>query len=191
MEAAERLFSEHGYGGTSIQDIARCAGVSKANVFHHFKSKDALYRAVLGCACERAQERVIPLLGGGGEFPERLRRAMEADIGFLLEDPQRTHLLLREIAETRPDQPDQPAPAALRESCLMMLDMVRAAQASGEIRGDIDPAAVVLLFFAANVFYFQTRNAMRHFPEIDFADDPERYAGKLSELILHGIVPHE
>ena len=50
--AAERLFAERGFDSVSINDVAREAGVCKANVFHHFASKQALYETVLTRSCE-------------------------------------------------------------------------------------------------------------------------------------------
>lgn len=188
LEAAERIFADKGFAAASIQGIADAAGVSKANVFHHFGSKDELFRATLGFACERANERVLTLLGGSGEFAGRLKRMMRADIEFMLENPQRSLLVLREIMNTRPEDPGQPAPEVLHRNCINLVETLRAAQQAGEIRDDADPAAVALLFIAANVFYFQTRNLLRHFPEVDFAGDHERFVDKISDLVLHGVL---
>lgn len=44
---ALRLFSEKGYRGTSVRDIARAAGVNEALLYHYFSSKGDLFRAVL------------------------------------------------------------------------------------------------------------------------------------------------
>ena len=45
LDAAVRLFSRHGYDGVSMRSVAREAGVSKSNIYHHFESKEALYLA--------------------------------------------------------------------------------------------------------------------------------------------------
>lgn len=45
--AAEALFSEKGFGGTSTQEIADKAGLPKANVHYYFQSKLDLYRTIL------------------------------------------------------------------------------------------------------------------------------------------------
>src|SRR5579862_7894371 len=41
-EAALELFSQHGVGGTSLQMIADALGVTKAAVYHQFKTKDEI-----------------------------------------------------------------------------------------------------------------------------------------------------
>ena len=42
LEVAARLFSERGFAGTSIRDIADALGVTKAALYYHFPSKDAI-----------------------------------------------------------------------------------------------------------------------------------------------------
>jgi AcrR family transcriptional regulator len=47
MRAAENCFSARGFNATSIQDIARQAGVAKGNVYHYFSGKDEVLRLIL------------------------------------------------------------------------------------------------------------------------------------------------
>lgn len=47
LSEALRLFAVRGVDGVSIADIADAANMSKANVLHHFGTKDQLYRACL------------------------------------------------------------------------------------------------------------------------------------------------
>jgi AcrR family transcriptional regulator len=46
ISVARELFTEHGYAGTSIEDIIKRAGVARGALYHHFNGKDALFRAV-------------------------------------------------------------------------------------------------------------------------------------------------
>src|SRR5262250_2939023 len=47
MRAAERLFAESGYDGTSIRAIVAKAKVNQAAINYHFDGKNGLYREVL------------------------------------------------------------------------------------------------------------------------------------------------
>ena len=47
LETAERVFAMGGFEGASIAQIAREAGLPKANVHYYFKTKLDLYREVL------------------------------------------------------------------------------------------------------------------------------------------------
>lgn len=53
LEAAGKLFLEHGYGAVSMDAIAKTANVSKATLYAHFGSKDELFRAMVACECRR------------------------------------------------------------------------------------------------------------------------------------------
>lgn len=45
VRAAALRFAEHGYAGTSLDDVAGDAGSTKGAVYHHFKDKRALFEA--------------------------------------------------------------------------------------------------------------------------------------------------
>jgi len=47
IAAARDLFGEQGYASTSVDEIARRAGVTKGALYHHFRDKDDLFRAVV------------------------------------------------------------------------------------------------------------------------------------------------
>lgn len=52
LEAATRVFLSSGYGNTSMDAVARDAGVSKQTVYSHFGTKDALYSSVIRTKCD-------------------------------------------------------------------------------------------------------------------------------------------
>jgi len=47
LDAAKKLFAQRGYGGVSLDHIAKAVGASKQNLLYYFPSKEALYRRVL------------------------------------------------------------------------------------------------------------------------------------------------
>src|SRR5580658_8274444 len=55
MEAALREFTKNGVGGTSLQMIADAIGVTKAAVYHQYKTKDEIVRAVAGAEFDRLE----------------------------------------------------------------------------------------------------------------------------------------
>ena len=52
LEAAKRLFPEHGFEGTSMDAVAAEAGVSKLTVYSHFGGKEALFIETVRCKCD-------------------------------------------------------------------------------------------------------------------------------------------
>ena len=72
LNAAVRLFSANGYDAVSMREVASEAGVSKANIYHHFDSKEALYRAILHQSAEDLAGLVETLAEGAGSFESRI-----------------------------------------------------------------------------------------------------------------------
>ena len=63
MKAAERLFAERGYDGTSIRAIVARARVNQAAINYHFAGKDGLYREVLRAAFRGLTEHQLAHAG--------------------------------------------------------------------------------------------------------------------------------
>jgi len=70
---AAELFLVRGFAATSMDDVVQHSGVSKSNIYYHFKSKDELAVAVLDQTIERLHSRFrIVVLNRTEPLPERL-----------------------------------------------------------------------------------------------------------------------
>jgi len=58
LAAARTMFLQHGYGETSMDAIARSAGVSKATLYSHFDGKAQLFAALIVAECRRLSETI-------------------------------------------------------------------------------------------------------------------------------------
>lgn len=76
--AALRLFAEKGYGATSIDDIAKTAGLSKGMVYRHYKSKKELFSFLFEAALEGTQDMTRQIESGGD--PREIFESIAADI---------------------------------------------------------------------------------------------------------------
>jgi TetR/AcrR family transcriptional regulator len=188
LAAAETLFSEHGFEAVSMNSIAERAGVSKANIFHHFSSKQALYVAVVRAACQDSIERLQHLGSEAGPFPERLAQFVRNQLGDMLEREQIHRLIKRELLRDGERQGRELAEQVWGDGFGRFVGILRAAQTRGELRADVDPAMVATMLIAANAFFFDGRDVMRHLPGITFAADPDAYTRMATEIILRGIL---
>jgi len=62
LDAAERLFLEHGFEATSLRQLTAAAGVNLAAVNYHFGSKEELFQAVLTRRLDPMNQERIDLL---------------------------------------------------------------------------------------------------------------------------------
>ena len=70
LDAADELFTQKGYDGTSTNDILEKVGIARGTLYHHFKSKEDIMDALierysvrlLGAAQEIAADKSIPVV---------------------------------------------------------------------------------------------------------------------------------
>ena len=82
LDAAEALFAERGFAGTTLRDVAAAVGIRNPSLYNHFAGKDELYAAVL----ERGIRPVIEALAAfvAAEDGEQRRRALLERVMALL-----------------------------------------------------------------------------------------------------------
>jgi TetR/AcrR family transcriptional regulator len=189
LAAAETLFAEQGFNAVSMNAVAERAGVSKANIFHHFSSKKALYLAVLKAACRESFSHIEQLGSQSGTLAERLGNYASAHLASLLEHEHISRLIQRDLLENGPERGRELVEQVFGQNFHRLVEILRAGQAKGELRGDIDPAIVATLLIGANLFFFEKNTVLRHFPDVGFADSPERYSQMVVDIMLRGIAP--
>jgi TetR/AcrR family transcriptional regulator len=106
LAAAERLFAEHGYDGTSLSDIGSAAGLSRGTPSYFFGSKAKLYSEVIAGAFGSRQDAATRAFAGvhawceGDGGVELLRdplvRAADGYMGHFQEHPTFVALVMRE-----------------------------------------------------------------------------------------------
>lgn len=143
-DVAFRIFAERGFDAASMEDVARAAGITKASIYHHVPSKEAL----LARGLDRALSALFGVLEEGpaksGTARERLEHivlrvaeitmSMRAEVGVLFR--------VRGNSQT-----EREAMERRRAFDQLVTGLVREAQAAGEIRADVDPALLVRLIF--------------------------------------------
>ena len=99
LAVAKVLFSDKGYHGVSVDEIARRLGVSPAILYRHFASKEALYEEVLNqIACKR-ESYVEVVVNSDGSFGEVLRGITHIYIASVSRDPDYLRMELQSALE--------------------------------------------------------------------------------------------
>lgn len=143
-DVALRVFSEKGYDGASMDDVARAAGITKASIYHHVSGKEALLERGLA----RALDALFAILDepGASDGPSILRlraivqRVAETTLALL---PEVTVLFrIRGTSKIQRDAVDR-----RRTFDRHVADLIARAQSDGDVRADLDPRLAARLIF--------------------------------------------
>lgn len=85
-DVATTLFSERGYHGTSMREIAEAAGIRAASLYSHIAAKEDLLYQVVASAADRFMTGVEDAIGSSDDSVEQLRLAMRAHVRVVAED---------------------------------------------------------------------------------------------------------
>lgn len=95
LNVARTLFAEKGYDGTSVEEIARRANVSKPVVYEHFGGKEGVYAVVVDREAQTILDRMVSSLHGG--HPRvMLEQAAIALLSYVDESHEGFRILVRD-----------------------------------------------------------------------------------------------
>jgi len=99
LAAAAEAFAHHGFDAASVDDIAARAGVNKAMIYYHFRSKQGLYVEILRSVFGSMGERTAAAAAGTAPAYEKIIAFVAAVSAEADARPYLPPLMMREIAE--------------------------------------------------------------------------------------------
>ena len=176
IDAAVREFNQRGYEATSMGHVASVLGISKSALYHHISSKEE----ILELAVNRAQDAldgVVDRAEASAESPgEKVRALISGSIEVLCADQESVTLLLRLRGNS---ELELRALQRRRELTRRVIPLIDAAQASGEIRTDLDTGVLTRLMFG-------TVNSVIEWYEAGGRLSPEEIARHAVVLLFSG-----
>ncbi|MFT5679688.1 MAG: AcrR family transcriptional regulator [Myxococcota bacterium] len=100
IEVGRGVLAQHGYEATSVEEIARAAGVSKPIIYEHFGGKQGLFAVIVDREMDLLVQRVADAISGGTPR-QRFEAAVLAFLGYVSERPDGFAVLTRD-APTSP-----------------------------------------------------------------------------------------
>jgi len=97
LDVALELFTEHGFEGTTLQQIADRLGFTKAALYYHFRSKDDLLDALVTPVIAGLDE-VLDAHDGLTHTPAQRRRFMQDYVDYLLRNRRLIAYMARDLA---------------------------------------------------------------------------------------------
>jgi AcrR family transcriptional regulator len=96
LDIGRTLFAERGLDGTSVEEIAAAAGVSKPVVYEHFGGKEGLYAVVVDREFEKLLALVTDSLAEAIHYRGKLEKAALALLEYIEENPDGFRILVRD-----------------------------------------------------------------------------------------------
>lgn len=182
IRVATVLFSERGYNGTSMTDVAGAIGVTAASLYYHFDNKQALLLSVLQAGVEEFLPSLEAIAVSDRAPEAKLRKAIANHVAFVLERSDGVSVFIRERRFLEP-------PYA--EAYLVEVDrydevftaVVSEAAAGGRLP-DVDPKVLSMMILGSI-------NSIVQWYRPDGRYDPPTMANTLVDLISGTVIRPE
>lgn len=141
LDAAEGLFLDRGFAGTSMSEIAKASGVTKSLIHHHYGSKEALWEEVKRTRFAGYYDQQMKLLAHAEPGPEIVRESMRVYCQFLRDNPKVLRMMWWMLLEQDTERNEMIS--ELRETGVRQISTL---QAAGVMRSDVRPEFILMTF---------------------------------------------
>jgi AcrR family transcriptional regulator len=151
LEAAASVFSEVGFAGARVDEIADRAGVNKALIYYHIGDKETLYAEVINNVIGNTAETIARQIQDVQDPEEKLRIYMRTLARNIDNNPQVAPILMREVASGGKHLPEIVARDIFR-----IVNMLREILKEGEEKGlfvETIPFLIHLMVVGAIITY--------------------------------------
>jgi AcrR family transcriptional regulator len=105
LNCATRLFAQHGYDGTIMDDLAKQCSVNKASIYYHHKDKATLYDNALTALFTPVADTVTDAVESEDDPVVKLKAHIRAFADASADNPHFASILMREMASGGKNMP--------------------------------------------------------------------------------------
>jgi len=106
LDAATNVFSEFGFAGARVDEIARRAGVNKATLYYHIGDKKALYAEVIHRVIGTAAKMLLDGIKGSRKPEDKMKTYLKTLAKTFDNNPQMPRIMMRELASGGKNLPE-------------------------------------------------------------------------------------
>ena len=182
LQAAHDLFTQQGYHGTSMRQIANLADIALGGLYNHFESKEAVFEAVF--LEYHPYHQVLPLLLNvqGDSVEQRVRSAAQQMVEALENRPDFLNLMFIELVEFRSVHTSQVFEVVLPKGVQVVRNVV--GDQPDRLR-DVPVPMLIRSFLGLFFSYFLTELIFASSAPDEFLQDSMDH---LVDIYLHGVL---
>ena len=158
LNKAEKLFADSGFGSVSMTNIANACNMSKANLYHHFSSKEDLYTQILIRAQKNTQNILEKTKKITGTYIEKIEFFINEHLNQMLKDPMKYKLLAREFSDLGLTSRAMPSVGLMEKNLSQIVDLIDQAKKSKEIIETTDSKLLAYQLLSPNLTYITHQN---------------------------------
>lgn len=178
LKAAILAFSEQGYEGVSMRNIANVVNISAPALYNHFNDKQSLYLAAISESFENKSEFLLHALAGTAEPIVRLEQFVYQLCEILHDDPEFHRLMQRELLDGDEKRLRYLAQEVFGLSFQQLMDLLR------EIKPDCDAHNLTVIIIGMIHKPFELKPLVRFFSGSRPEQDNPSYITKQVMAIL-------
>lgn len=144
LDVAVRVFRERGYDGSSLDDVARAAGITKASIYYHVRGKEELLARGVGRALDALFAVLDERPAKTGRAAARLRYIVHRTIETTIDQLPEVALLLRVRGNTAVERRIMERRRVFDH---LIARVMRNAQRQGDFRSDVEARLATRLLF--------------------------------------------
>jgi AcrR family transcriptional regulator len=180
VATSRTLFMERGYASVSMQQIADATGLRKASLYHHFKSKEALFADVMAAEMDRVLAEFSEVRAEDGTIEEQLEQI--ALVNYCQFAQPEFYQLAKDFFQHVPESEHEEVHKRLLEMEDYFAGLFARAIERGELES-IDPHHAATMFFHMMMALAKEPNDFRRVPP----PPPAEAAKLVTHVMLHGI----
>jgi len=96
INAARKLFSEKGFDGVSMEDIAQASGVRKSLIYYYFPSKEVLFEEIWINVIDELENDIFSEVEGENNIVRSIKKLIKKYIEFVMNKSEISKLIARE-----------------------------------------------------------------------------------------------
>ena len=187
LNKAEKLFADSGFGSVSMTNIANACNMSKANLYHHFSSKEDLYTQILIRAQKNTQNILEKTKKITGTYIEKIEFFINEHLNQMLKDPMKYKLLAREFSDLGLSSRAMPSVGLMEKNLSQIVDLIDQAKKSKEIIETTDSRLLAYQLLSPNLTYITHQNLFDSVFEGLGPSSNEDFSKTLTTNLLRGV----
>lgn len=156
LAAAQKMFAEHGFAGTSLTNISQACGISEGLILHHFQSKKNLYHQVLEKLANDYAQKLMQFRQFDPDPAGLFEQSLSMVFDYWKQDSNYERISLWAYLEGQHDFTQKQA--ALTAGLAQMVGQL---QAAGKIDRQIHPAVFLTMIIGPIHYWLRYRDRFK------------------------------